>query len=283
MPVKITTLIENTSGAPFIRGEWGQSLLVETDEDTILFDTGASDMIIENAARMKIDLSKIDKIVLSHGHYDHTGGLQAVLLNLLESGAKPEGIEIIAHPDIFQPKFSRLKNGPPTDISIPFGREELEALGARFHLSREPVKLNSFSMTTGEISMHVDFEKIDPALYTKEANEYVPDPLADDLGITIKTDRGLIVLLGCAHRGVINTLHHVRRQTGIDKFYAVIGGTHLSHADRKQLNATIAALREMKIEKLGVSHCTGMMSAVSLASEFPDSFFFNTAGTRTEL
>lgn len=283
MTVKITTLVENTSGAPFIRGEWGQSLLVETDENTLLFDTGASDLIIENSARLGVDLGKIDKIVLSHGHYDHTGGLQAILINLLESGARPEGIEVVAHPDIFQPKFSRIKDNTPTDIGIPFAHEELEALGARFNLSREPVELNAFTMTTGEVSLSVGFEKIDPALYTRENNEFVPDPLSDDLGIIIKTERGLIVLLGCAHRGIVNTLYHARRQTGMDKIYAVIGGTHLAYAGKRQLDATIAALRAMNIEKLGASHCTGMMPAARLAGEFPDSFFFNNAGTKTML
>ena len=279
MAVKITTLIENTSGAPFIRGEWGQSLLVETDANTILFDTGASDLIIGNAARLRVDLSKIDKIVLSHGHYDHTGGLQAILIKLLELGAKPDGVEIVAHPDIFQPKFVQTKGSSPTDIGIPFAREELEALGARFNLSREPVLLDSFTLTTGEVSVSTDFEKIDASLHTQDGNEHVPDPLADDLGIIIKTDRGLIVLLGCAHRGIINTLNHARKQTGIDKIYAVIGGTHLANASKKQIDATITALREMKIEKLGASHCTGMRPIIRLAGEFPDSFFFNNAGT----
>ena len=279
MTVKITTLVENTSGAPFIRGEWGQSLLVETDENTLLFDTGASDLIIENTARLGVDLSKIDKIVLSHGHYDHTGGLQAVLIKLMESEARPEGIEIVAHPDIFQPKFSHIKDSSATDIGIPFAREDLEAFGARFNFSREPVKLNSFSQTTGEVSTSVEFEKMDPSLYIREGNTYLPDPMADDLSMIVKTDRGLIVLLGCAHRGIINTLYHARKQTGIDKIYAVIGGTHLAYAGKRQLDATIAALRAMNIEKLGASHCTGMMPAARLAVEFPDSFFFNNAGT----
>jgi 7,8-dihydropterin-6-yl-methyl-4-(beta-D-ribofuranosyl)aminobenzene 5'-phosphate synthase len=283
MTVKITTLVENTSGVPHIHGEWGQSLFIETEENTILFDTGASDLIIENAARLGVDLSKIDKIVISHGHYDHTGGLQAVLINLLESGAKPNGIEIVAHPDIFQPKFVHIKDVVTTDIGIPFAREELEALGARFNLSWDPVQLNSFTTTTGEVAISVDYEKIDAILHIKDGNKHVPDPLADDLSIIINTDKGLIVLLGCAHRGIINTLNHAIQQTGISTIYAVIGGTHLVNADKRQLDATVAALKELKIEKLGCSHCTGLMPAVRLAREFEGSFFFNNAGTVTVL
>lgn len=283
MTVTVTTLMENTSGAPFIHGEWGQSLLIETEENTILFDTGSSDLVMENAARLGADLSKIDKIVLSHGHYDHTGGLQAVLLNLLESGAKPEGIEIVAHPDIFQPKFIHVKDIITTDIGIPFAREELEALGARFNLTWDPVQLNSFTITTGEVPAGAAHEKIDANLHTKKGDHYVPDALADDLSIIIKTEKGLIVLLGCAHRGIINTLNHARKITGIDKIYAVMGGTHLIHAGQKQLDATVAALKEMNIEKLGVSHCTGLKPAAVLAHEFKESFFFNSAGTKTVL
>jgi len=283
MTVTITTLMENTSGSPFIHGEWGQSLLIETDENTILFDTGPSDQIIENVARLGVDLSKVDKIVLSHGHYDHTGGLQAVLLNLLEAGSKPDGIEIVAHPDIFQPKFVHIKDLVTTDIGIPFAREELESLGARFNLTWDPVQLNSFSLTTGEVKISVDYENIDAALHVQEGEGYVPDSLADDLAIIIKTPKGLVVLLGCAHRGIINTINHARKITGIDKIYAVIGGTHLVNAGQQQLDATIAALKEMKIEKLGTSHCTGLMPASLLAHEFKGSFFFNSSGTKTVL
>lgn len=283
MAVTITTLMENTSGAPFICGEWGQSMLVETEENTFLFDTGPSERIISNAEILGIDLSKIDKIVLSHGHYDHTGGLQAVLLNLLESGAKPDGIEIIAHPDIFQPKFVHIKDIATRDIGIPFAREELEALGARFNLSPDPVKINSFTSTTGEVVTTTQYEQIEASLHTKDGDMLVPDALADDLSVIIETQRGLIVLLGCAHRGMINTLNHARQQTGIDKIYAVIGGTHLINASRQQIETTIAFLKEMKIEKIGTSHCTGLATGALLASEFKDAFFFNSAGTRTVL
>ena len=283
MTVKITTLIENTSGAPFICGEWGLSMLVETDENTFLFDTGPSERIIENAQRLGVDLSKIDKIALSHGHYDHTGGLQAVLINLLESGAKPDGIEIIAHPDIFQPKFVYIKDAVTRDIGIPFAREELEALGARFNLSPDPVQINSFTATTGEIATTTEYEQIEATLHTKKGDQYMSDELADDLSVIIKTEKGLIVLLGCAHRGIINTLNHARQQTGIEKIYAVIGGTHLIGASRQRIDATIAALKEMKIEKIGASHCTGLAAAALLADAFKDAFFFNNAGTMTVL
>ncbi|MCX6001074.1 MAG: MBL fold metallo-hydrolase [Chloroflexi bacterium] len=283
MPITVTTLVENTAGTPFTIGEWGQSLLVEADGQKILFDTGPTAMIAKNASALGVDIGSVDKIVLSHGHYDHTGGLQEVLTKILESGKHPDGIEIIAHPDIFTPKHFYIKDLVDKYVGIPFPREELEALGASFNLTNEPVKLSENMLTTGEVEITVDFEKIDKDLHVKEGESHVHDKLADDMGIIIKTDQGLVLLLGCAHRGIVNTLLHAQKVTGIKEIYAVIGGTHLISADKEQMQSTIQALKGFNIKKLGASHCTGLKSAVILAHEFEGSFFFNSAGTKTIL
>lgn len=283
MAVTVTTLVENTAGTPLTIGEWGQSLWIEADDKKILFDTGPTAMVSRNAAAVGVDLSTADKIVISHGHYDHTGGLKEVLVKMRESGRHPEGIEVIGHPDIFTPKHFYIKDFIERYIGIPFSREELEALGARFILSRDPVKISPNILTTGEVNISVDFEKIDKDLHVKEGNTQIPDRLADDLGIIVKTEQGLIVLLGCGHRGIINTLRHAQKMTGINEIYAVIGGTHLISADSNQMQKTIEVLKELKIRKLGVSHCTGLKSAAVLAKEFGDAFFFNSAGTKTVL
>jgi len=283
MPITVTTLVENTSGARLLYGEWGQSLLVEVDGLKILFDTGPSRHIIENAEKLGIELSTIDKIVLSHGHYDHTGGLKHVLTLLKGSGNRPKGIEVIAHPDIFQEKYLYMKGSPAKAIGMPGTRAELEALGARFNLSRDPVKLSENMLTTGEVEITVDFEKIDKDLHVKEGGAQVHDNLADDLGIVIKTDQGLVILLGCGHRGLINTILHAQKITGIKEIYAVIGGTHLISADKEQMQSTVNAVKGFNIKKLGVSHCTGLKSAAILAHEFEGAFFFNSAGTKTVL
>jgi len=283
MPITVTTLVENTAGVPTLFGEWGQSLLVEADGLKVLFDTGPSRHVIDNAQKLGVDLSTIDRIVISHGHYDHTGGLKDVLALVQGSGKRPEGIEIIAHPDIFAPKHFYIKDFVEKHIGIPFPREELEALGARFNLSKAPVKLSENMLTTGEVEITVDFEKIDKDLHVKEGGAQVRDKLADDLGIIIKTDQGLVILLGCGHRGIVNTLLHAQKVTGIKEIYAVIGGTHLIGADKDQLQSTIDAVKRFNIKKLGASHCTGLKSAAILAHEFEGVFFFNNAGTKTVL
>ena len=141
MAITISTLVENTAGTPLTIGEWGQSLLIEADGKKILFDTGPTGMILKNAAALGVDLSTADRIVISHGHYDHTGGLQDVLVKMLESGQHPDGIEVIGHPDIFTPKYFYIKDFIERDIGIPFQRKELEALGAR--LTSPEIRLSS--------------------------------------------------------------------------------------------------------------------------------------------
>ena len=283
MTVTITTLVENTTGMPNIIAEWGQSLLIEADGKKVLFDTGPSGIFIENAKKLSVDLSDIDAIVLSHGHYDHTGGLKDVLTLVQKAGKRPSGVEIIAHPDIFQQKCFYVKGMQPVNIGVPFSRAELEALGARFNLTGKPVKISENIMTTGEVEISNSFEKIDAILHVQKGDNYIPDCVADDLSVIIKTDKGLVVLLGCAHRGMINNIKHAQKLTGIDQIYAVIGGTHLVSASPEQMSETIKALKGLNIQKLGASHCTGPKSAAVLAKELGDTFFFNNAAIKTVL
>ncbi len=275
MEVRITTLSENTANYGSL-AEWGLSILVEVDETRILMDTGPSFSAVHNAQLMGIDLSTIDYIVLSHGHADHTGGLREVL--------KIKGeVEVIAHPDIWAAKHvQRNKEGVQYN-GIPFLREELESRGAKFKLVREPVHITEQVMTTGEIPMFSGYEEIESNLFVKEVGMLHPDPLADDLALIIDTDFGLVVILGCAHRGIINTVRHAQNLTGKELVYAAIGGTHLFRASEKRLEKTIADLREIGIQRLGVSHCTGFHASARLAQEFEDIFFMNNAGTRVTL
>jgi len=275
MEVRITTLSENTATYGFW-GEWGLSILVEAGDKKILLDTGPGFSTVHNASLLGIDLTDIDRIVLSHGHADHTGGLLDVLKS---TGPK----EIVAHPNIWAGKYVSRGGEEPRYIGIPFTREELEASGASFILSREPVELSDHIITTGEIPAVNDFESIDPGLLAKEGEEQRGDELADDLALIVKTDFGLVVILGCAHRGIINTLHHARILTGEEQVYAVIGGAHLFNSSPERLAMTSAALRDCGVQRLGLSHCTGFAASAYLAQAFGDSFFLNNAGTRFTL
>ena len=272
MEVRITTLSENTANFGFL-AEWGISILIEVDGMKILVDTGLSFSAVHNAKLLGVDLSTIDRIVLSHGHADHTGGLRDVL--------KIKGeVEVIAHPDVWTPKYVRRdEESQEQYISIPFSREELESWGARFNLSREPIYITDNVMTTGEIPMLSSYERVENNLFVKENDTLCQDQLADDLALVIDTDFGLVVILGCAHRGIVNTLRQAQQLTGKELVYAVIGGTHLYRASKERIEKTIVDLKKMGVQRLGVSHCTGFHAAARMAQEFEGAFFLNNAGT----
>lgn len=271
MEVRITTLSDNTASYGFL-AEWGLSILVEADGVRILVDTGLSFSAVHNAQLMGIDISTIDRIVLSHGHADHTGGLREVLRRKGE-------VEVIAHPDMWGVKYVERDREGVQYNGIPFSREELKSGGARFNLTGEPVRITENVMTTGEIPMLSGYEEIESNLFVKEDDILHPDPLADDLGLVIDTDFGVVVILGCAHRGIVNTLRRAQKLTGKELVYAAIGGTHLLRASDERIEHTIADLREMGIQRLAVSHCTGFRASARLAQEFDDAFFLNNAGT----
>jgi len=277
MSIQIITLSENTAGRVNLLAEWGLSILIEADSHRILLDTGQSFSAAYNAITLGIDLSRIDKIVFSHGHSDHTGGLLDILKIV------KDGVEVIAHPDIWAAKYVKQPEEAEKYAGVPFPKEAAETLGASFNLTREPVWISENIVTSGEIPMITKYEKIDPVLYVKEKGELKPDPLWDDQALFLKSQKGLIIILGCAHRGIINTIRHAQKLTGLEPVYAVIGGTHLISASPERMDSTIAELLSFGIQRLGVSHCTGLPASAILAHTFGEAFFFNNAGTRINL
>jgi len=277
MPIKITTLSENTAAFAGLLAEHGLSVLVETDEANVLLDTGLSISVANNVEALGVDLKKVDKIVISHGHHDHTGGLRDVLRKIRKK------VDVIGHPDIMASKYAKREGFPAGYIGIPFDRRELEHLGANFILTPEPVSISENITTSGEVPMKTEYEDIDPFLKEMKGEELLPDKLLDDRALFIKTDKGLVVILGCAHRGIINTLYHARELTGEQRIDMVIGGCHLMNSSEERVWMTIAALKELGVKKIGVSHCTSLPAAAMMAHEFGEDFFFNNAGTRIEL
>jgi 7,8-dihydropterin-6-yl-methyl-4-(beta-D-ribofuranosyl)aminobenzene 5'-phosphate synthase len=277
MKLKITTLSENTAGLGGFMGEWGLSILVEAGDLNLLLDAGQSTSAVHNADILGVDLSRVEKIVLSHGHYDHTGGLCPILRRMKKR------VEVIAHPEVWAAKYARRKSRHTRYIGIPYQRQELESLGADFKLTAESSTITPNIMTSGEIPMVTEYEKIEPYLLVKDTAGLQPDELLDDRALIINTETGLVVILGCAHRGVINTLYYAQQLTGVKRIYAVLGGCHLMDASEERIRLTIDALKELGIQKMGVSHCTGLAAASLMAYEFGGRFFFNNAGTTISL
>ena len=272
MNFKITTLVENSvyMGKGLI-GEHGISFLIETNNKRkILFDTGQGKALFNNAKLLGLDLNKIDTVVLSHGHYDHTGGIKG----LIEYN---KSFKFVAHPDIFAHKLA-IKNNKERYIGTPFNKDFLKKAKINLQISREPVEIGDGIITTGEVPMKTGFEAVESVFYIKEKNQNVPDPLADDSSLILDTEKGLVVLFGCCHRGLINTLNHIFDLTGNKKIYAIMGGLHLGQASDIKLKKIIGYLREFDIKKIGVSHCTGMPATLAFFNGLPGRVFLNTTG-----
>jgi 7,8-dihydropterin-6-yl-methyl-4-(beta-D-ribofuranosyl)aminobenzene 5'-phosphate synthase len=277
MKFRITVLCENSVGSlSGTLGEHGFSALIEPlDGDPILFDTGQGLTLMHNSRRMNKDLSKVKQVVISHGHYDHSGGLLSLLK---ECGTK----QVFSHPSIFKARYRLKDTGESYPISLPASREELEAAGAGFDLSTEFRKIAPGIFLTGEVPRVTDYETGDTGLYCDSTGHEL-DSTPDDQSLVLETEKGLVLILGCCHAGVINTLNHVVAITRRRDIYAVIGGTHLGFCSQNQIKKTAASLRNMGINKLAVSHCTGFAASVLLLREMPKEFQMAMVGYTLEV
>ncbi len=273
--LRITILCDNVVGFPFGIGEHGFAACVQVDQEAILFDAGSGKGIVANALTFGFDLKAVKKICLSHGHFDHTEGL-AQALPLMKNP------QVFAHPGVFQERFGERRLGETVVrrfIGIPHRREYLEQLGAQFSLEPGFREVAPGVFLTGEVPRETTFEKGDPNLLIPFSGSFTQDPVLDDQSMVISTPKGLVVLMGCAHSGMINTLRYARRRTGQERVRAVLGGTHLGFLSPEQLEESIRELIAMEPELVAVSHCTGLPAAARLMQSFGERFRFAHVGT----
>lgn len=276
--VKITTICENRTPRSGLLGEHGLSMLLETRGKKILFDTGAGTTLACNAARLGLDLTRLDAVALSHGHYDHTGGLKWVLGTQV-----PATLAVYGHPDMLSEKYASRNGGAPEYIGVPWKRADMEALGARFCLDRGPADLGGGITSTGEIPRAPRAAEPEPYFLVREGGHFAEDRLLDDQALVVECSAGLIVLLGCAHAGLIETLQHVLSLAGRKRIYALLGGTHLLGAPEDRLNEIVAALRLLGPELVAPCHCSGMRATVALHRAFGEKCLPHQAGSVFEL
>ncbi len=276
--VTLTVLCDNTAAMKEgIRAEHGFSVLIETGGKSILFDTGQSGVFWRNAEVLGKNLMDVETVVLSHGHYDHTGGL-----GRLAAAGKP--FRVVAHEDVFKPRYKKQKDGSLKYIGCPFEQNYLESRGLSFEFVTGHVEIVPGVFFVSEVPRSTEFETGDPLLVGRDqAGRIVPDPFRDDASLYVKTPEGLVVVLGCSHRGVVNILKRILTLEGDVPILSIIGGTHLARVDNEQVEGTIEVLKGLNIRTIGVSHCTGLEAAESLKQAFEERFFRAMAGVIVEI
>jgi 7,8-dihydropterin-6-yl-methyl-4-(beta-D-ribofuranosyl)aminobenzene 5'-phosphate synthase len=279
--LKITTLLDNLVQSVGPVGHWGYSTLLDYEvggrRRRVLLDTGSDrDCFLRNLKELKIDLSGIDSIVLSHGHFDHTSAT-------IEAVKAAGGVRIFAHPSTFSPVYLVNDKGERNRISIPDGQglKELEAAGGKVVLSRTPVEVTPGVWATGEVPRK-SFETVmdlgKSRLLKFEGGSEVTDSIPDDQSLLLREKGvGLVVVTGCAHSGLINILDYVEAITG-ERVKALIGGTHLTGRKPEYTKATIEGLSRFDLQILSPCHCTGFKAMAELAQAFPASFELNYSG-----
>ena len=275
--LRIYVLAEDYAGynSPFL-AQHGISFLIEVkfngNRRRVLFDVGSyAEPLLFNMKLLSIDPKNIGMIVLSHSHFDHTGGLLGIMKEIGKE------IPIFAHPNIFKVSFATEPEFMYAGIPPLRGgsKEEIERLGGVWVLSRDPIRLMPGVFTLGEITKEekVGFEKnVIISLYKLEDGRVVPDEVEDEIGLAVNTKKGLVVIGGCSHPGIVSMTQKAMRISGIDQVYAVIGGFHLIDADEERIQKTAEAFKELEVKKIYTGHCTGLRAETILAEEFKRNF-----------
>jgi 7,8-dihydropterin-6-yl-methyl-4-(beta-D-ribofuranosyl)aminobenzene 5'-phosphate synthase len=270
-------------GLPHAENGFSMLIKVHSGEETcsILFDAGtSSNGVAINAELMDIDLSEVSYVVLSHGHYDHFGGLPIAVKAINRTD-----LQIIAHEDMTKPRAVANSKG---DLRKYPTFPELKKLdNAKIMDTKEPILIASdLACVTGEIPRTVEFEKgmVNNRIFS--GGSWQPDPLIMDERALIfnVTGKGLVVVSGCAHAGIINTVRHAQQLTGVGKVYAILGGFHLSGKEfEKRIPTTVAELKQINPELIVPSHCTGWRALYAISEAFPYAFVFNSVGNHYSL
>jgi 7,8-dihydropterin-6-yl-methyl-4-(beta-D-ribofuranosyl)aminobenzene 5'-phosphate synthase len=298
--VKSTDTVKRFTDKPLL-AEHGFAALVELKRAgvRILWDAGTSQIaLLENVRRMKIDLTTVDKIGLSHGHGDHYASMTDVIqqiakrpeprewpkdapLEEIRGWTQVRKVPLVAHPAAFRERWRIAQDGKKHGPRL-VPRQEWEAAGAEIILSAGPYRLGRGCWTTGTIP-RLSFERagMSSSFAYRLGDEFPRDHMDDDQSMVINIeDKGLVILTGCAHSGVVNTLQFAREISGVDDVLAILGGFHLGPAKDDEIDCTIDEILKLEPKMVVPSHCTGFKAIARFADRMPDAFVLGVVGTR---
>jgi 7,8-dihydropterin-6-yl-methyl-4-(beta-D-ribofuranosyl)aminobenzene 5'-phosphate synthase len=270
---KAITLIENNpDDNNTLLSEHGLSIYIEVDEMKILFDTGKSGDFINNAEKLNVDLSNIDYLLLSHGHYDHSGGFKKLVDRIGNS------FKLIIGKGFFNEKYKLMDNNTYRYNGNPFNKDFINKNNISLTCINEDIfYINEDIMIFFNFKRNNDFEIQNKLFRIKKNEDYILDDFSDEIVLAVKKDEGLIIILGCSHVGVVNILETIMKRIGLP-IYGIIGGSHLVEADEERVSKTIEFFKENNIKIIAMSHCTGEIAIEKLKNEFKDKFVYNNTG-----
>ena len=298
--VRIVVLVDNRRKRSDLATRWGLSLYVEVDGERILFDCGPDPAALrENAIRLGVDLSSVSAVVISHGHGDHTGAMTNVLkamavwppksrawdkgtpMDVMRRYAAGRRVPLVAHPAAFRELWGIDDDGTKHGPTLGPPRAEWEASGAEVVLSEGPYQLGPGCWTTGFVPRE-SFERsgIPAKLYYRDGDTFVRHLTEDDQAIVINVaDKGLVVVSGCAHAGIVNTVRRAQAISGVAAVWAVIGGFHLARASAGDVQRTIDAIKACHPQLITPTHCTGFDAINRFSEQMPEAFVRGLVGT----
>ncbi len=268
--IHLTVLSDNHTENPALTTEHGFSVFIECGDFRILFDTGAGTLFADNARKLNIHWWEADAVVLSHGHYDHTGGVAHALGG--NSRAK-----WYLHPNALLPRYAIQTPEPPKKIGIPDPcRAALEGIPDRIIHTTRPVRISTALGVTGPIPRIHPGEDLSGPFFLRE-DRSIPDPILDDQAFLLRTNGGVIAIMGCTHSGVGNTLDYISSLCR-ERILAVVGGLHLQGSGAVRLGSAVDAFRRHGVRFIRPAHCTGEAATTVLKRNFPDAVEICRAG-----
>lgn len=276
--LKIITLIENDLGSrKDLYNEHGISMYIEVDGKKILFDTGQSGKFIDNAAKLDVDLKDLDYVIISHGHYDHSGGFERLIREI-----NPK-IKLFVGKGFFDEKYSLRNNSKYEYTGNLFDKEFL----TENNIDVEYIE-NDITKITKNLSIFTNFNRdkkflnSNQTMFLKDKNSFVVDQFYDEISLGISTDNGLVVVVGCSHAGIANIVNTIYNRSN-ENIYAILGGTHLIKEDDEKINRIIDDFKEKDVQLIGACHCTGKQAETMFYQQMEKQFINNNTGDILEL